>query len=298
MEPLLYAADTVYTLVFAAAAVLAALQSQRDLSLARRLVIFGAIIVTVRWGVWAITTDTNWPVRAVVGALIGATLFALVPGAIHWLSDRIKPSASKSESLLPGRPLLRLGYAAHDLNIRWPQSSISTETDDHKSPWAFLLKNIGGQKAINVELSFSTPIDLDSFPAELKSFAAFPNVEERDKGNYYVQLEWVLGKPTKTTVMGFKAENIRRIVTLSSDSSDILVFYPPVIQSILNLVVLNKAFVVGAKVDAERSAKMSAFSTEPTDKALELMSEYSRQIDHQMTIAVPDVDVSINTNSQ
>jgi hypothetical protein len=90
MEYVLYAADGVYTIIFMAAGVLAALHSQRDLRAARTLIIVGAIIVAARWTTWAISTESPWPVRGAVGALIGATLFVLIPSALRWLSERQK----------------------------------------------------------------------------------------------------------------------------------------------------------------------------------------------------------------
>jgi hypothetical protein len=103
MDFVLYAADSVYTLIFIVAAVLAALQSRRDLQVARSLVIAGAIIVAVRWTVWAVTTEAPWPVRGVVGALIGATLFVLIPAALHWLSERQRaanPEAAEAAGIV------------------------------------------------------------------------------------------------------------------------------------------------------------------------------------------------------
>jgi hypothetical protein len=58
-NPSLYAADCVYTLIFVVAAVLAALQSRRDLQVAWSLVVAGAIIVAVRWTVWATPCSTK-----------------------------------------------------------------------------------------------------------------------------------------------------------------------------------------------------------------------------------------------
>jgi hypothetical protein len=109
MEFVLYAADTVYTLLFAVAAVVGTLQSQRDIQAARTLVIIGAIIVAVRWSAWAVTTDVIWSVRGGVGAIIGATLFILIPAALHWLSERqqetspVPPVVTPSQNREPPR---------------------------------------------------------------------------------------------------------------------------------------------------------------------------------------------------
>ncbi len=92
MEPIFLAADTTYGLAFLVASVLAALQTQRDLRVAKPLVLIGVAIMGIRWGAWALTTDAGWPVRAVVGAIIGAALFALVPSALHWLNERLSPA--------------------------------------------------------------------------------------------------------------------------------------------------------------------------------------------------------------
>jgi hypothetical protein len=98
METVLLAVDTVCTLIFSAAAVLAAFKSQRDLRLARFLVIIGAMLMAVRWATWGFTTEVPWLMRGAVGALIGASLFVLLPGVLHWLSDRLTAEQTKAKS--------------------------------------------------------------------------------------------------------------------------------------------------------------------------------------------------------
>lgn len=101
MEPLLLAIDAIYGVILSVAAVLAALQSQRDLTIARSLIKIGAILMAVRWGAWAITTDVNWITRGMVGALIGATLFVLVPAAVHWITVRVSHDGSDAVQMAP-----------------------------------------------------------------------------------------------------------------------------------------------------------------------------------------------------
>lgn len=90
METILLAVDSVYGFIFLVVAVLAALNSNRDLTTAKRLVIVGAMLVAARWTVWAVTTEAPWPNRAVVGAIFGALLFTLVPAALLWIEERSK----------------------------------------------------------------------------------------------------------------------------------------------------------------------------------------------------------------
>jgi hypothetical protein len=91
MESLLYAADAVYGLLFLVAGVLAAFEPTRDhFRIARRLIIIGATIVAVRWSAWALVTDAPLTIRGAVGALIGATLFVLVPSSLHWFQARLE----------------------------------------------------------------------------------------------------------------------------------------------------------------------------------------------------------------
>lgn len=89
MEIIFYAADSVYGLLFLVAGVLAALEPKRDhLRITRNLVLIGSALVAARWSAWAITTDQPWEIRGIVGALMGAALFVLVPGVLHWLAER------------------------------------------------------------------------------------------------------------------------------------------------------------------------------------------------------------------
>ena len=89
MDSILVVADSIYGLLLLVATVLAALQSHRDLGIAKRLVILGAIVMAARWLTWSISTDTSWEYRAVAGALLGAALFTLVPAALHWIEERL-----------------------------------------------------------------------------------------------------------------------------------------------------------------------------------------------------------------
>lgn len=148
METFLLAVDSVYGLIFVAAAVLAALQSQRDIRLARGLVIVGATLMAARWSVWALTTEANWMTRGAVGALIGATLFILVPSAIHWLSDRIKPENSATEAQ-PDKPPAKA--AAELLKLE----------DLFRSDFGFLSVDSVINTTINIPLiQFQTTIDI------------------------------------------------------------------------------------------------------------------------------------------
>lgn len=111
MDTVLLAVDTIYGLIFLVAAVLAALQTQRDLVLARSLIIIGASFMALRWITWALVTEATWPARGLVGALIGAALFVLVPSSVHWVSDRIKqqtPPETKPPESTPSSMVLGL----------------------------------------------------------------------------------------------------------------------------------------------------------------------------------------------
>jgi hypothetical protein len=101
MEAILLAVDSVYGLIFLAVGVLAALQSHRDLTIAKKLVVVGVVLMVVRWSIWAVTTEFGWATRGTVGALLGAALFVLVPAALHWLEEKriaTAPSVANSQA--------------------------------------------------------------------------------------------------------------------------------------------------------------------------------------------------------
>lgn len=105
MESVLLAADTACGLLFLVAGVLAALQSQRDLAIAKWLIWIGAALMAIRWVGWAAATDTPMWARAVVGALLGGLLFALLPASIHWINDRQRGGDTPPhESIQPPPP--------------------------------------------------------------------------------------------------------------------------------------------------------------------------------------------------
>jgi hypothetical protein len=290
MENVLYAADAVYGLLFLVAGVLAALEPRRDhVRIARNLVIIGSVIVAVRWSTWAVTTEAPWPARGIVGALIGATLFILVPGVLHWLFERQQGVATEA------RPILRLSSPGPpNLQISWRPSVLFPETVEKKSPFVMSLKNIGIPKAIEIELSFSTPLDIEKLRATLKSSQTFPQMEVREHGNVYVPLEFSLGNVSQSMILEFRGENIRRVAALASDnSSEITVPYPPAIQNLLCLSLLDSAFKVGSQIDVEMRDRV--------DELRKLMEQHNQRKaeeelqarDRRMTIALPEVDVNI-----
>jgi hypothetical protein len=131
MGELFTAGDTAYTLLFVVAGVLAALESKRDLLVAKFLVIVGAIVLFIRWGVWAVITEQSWPVRVGVGAIIGALLLGLVPAAIHWLTDRAQASdhtPEASHTAAPNRASPPTGN--NNVNIGGDNSGVAVGTNN------------------------------------------------------------------------------------------------------------------------------------------------------------------------
>lgn len=120
MEPALLAADTIYVLIFAAAGVLAALTSHKDLALAKRLVLIGALLMAARWSAWAIFSETPWLFRAIAGAIIGAALFTLVPAAIKWIDARPRENRQKDFVPVPNIPSM----SNHEIK-RYAQSLVA-----------------------------------------------------------------------------------------------------------------------------------------------------------------------------
>ncbi len=126
MGDALLAVDTVYGIMFLVAGVLAAMQERRELVIAKWLVIGGAIVFLTRWGVWAMTTNAHWGVRAFAGAIIGAMLFALVPAAFHWLSDRA--NAAPPQQNKTNEALLRPPSGKGDATVNGTNNGVVTGT--------------------------------------------------------------------------------------------------------------------------------------------------------------------------
>jgi hypothetical protein len=89
MADIFSAADWVAALLFAGALAMTAL-SDKELRAAKLFVWIAVVLCMARWGVWAVITDSAWPIRAVVGALMGGFVFAAVPSAFQWISDHSK----------------------------------------------------------------------------------------------------------------------------------------------------------------------------------------------------------------
>ena len=80
-------ADWVAALLFAGALAMMAL-SEKDLKIAAVLIWIALVVTIVRWGLWAFLTDANWIVRGIVGATLGGFLFAGVPAALQWITNK------------------------------------------------------------------------------------------------------------------------------------------------------------------------------------------------------------------
>jgi hypothetical protein len=93
--------DWVGALLLAGALAMVAL-THKEMRVARLLLICGSVLTVVRWAMWSFVTDTGWPLRAIVGGVLGAMLLSTVPAFWHWTRDResaLKPIASGSVSL-------------------------------------------------------------------------------------------------------------------------------------------------------------------------------------------------------
>jgi hypothetical protein len=92
-------ADILYVLLFGVAGVMAVLEP-KEVRAAKVIVFFATAMFALRWITWAMMSDDNWVIKAVVGALVGAFLFGGAPLAWKWLSGRQEtPSQASKEDL-------------------------------------------------------------------------------------------------------------------------------------------------------------------------------------------------------
>ncbi len=80
--------------------------THREMAAARRLLIVGSLVVIVRWTSWAVITDSEWLVRALIGAAFGALLFAGVPALWEWSKERENSQAIQAQTTPSSLPAL------------------------------------------------------------------------------------------------------------------------------------------------------------------------------------------------
>jgi hypothetical protein len=297
MTEILPAIDIIYGLLFTFAVGMAAL-THREIKAARGVAIAATLLLAVRWGVWAFVTDQPWYLRALGGALVGGFIFGAIPAGLQWISDKSEPGGQTQKqvnAIALGLPVVRFGYLASDLQVKWPQSELLPQTNDQKSPFAIIIKNVGKQDVHDLEVAFSTSIETERVKGLLTSSRMFADVTATETGDVYVPLEWVLGKPSKTTAIGFGGENKKRLAVLSSREADnaVTVNFPPAIKNILSVVLLDQAYTAGEAIDAEMRKAQDETTRLLVDGDQPKIIEHFKALRKQGLIRVPDVTMHL-----
>ncbi len=119
MADVLSALDWIAALLFAGALGMIAL-TDKEIRVARTLVLVAVGLFVVRWGAWALMSDSPWYIKALVGACVGAFLFGAIPPALRWILEKSTPAGHIPipGTILPGGT----GGAATPLqnSILWP----------------------------------------------------------------------------------------------------------------------------------------------------------------------------------
>jgi hypothetical protein len=154
------------------------------------------------------------------------------------------PSAEEPAPKTP-RPLLQISYIARDVQIKWPTTELLAENNEHKSPFAIIVRNIGDKKAFNIKLKFGMPISRDKILEIIKTSNIFPNMTTSQSGSLQITTDFLLNKPHKTIIPELEGENIRGAATLSEQNGDnaLEAPYPGALENSLNLIILSRAFV-------------------------------------------------------
>jgi hypothetical protein len=106
MADVLSVLDWIAALLFAGAIGLIALTPE-EIKVASILVWIAAILFAVRWVMWALITECSWQIRIIVGAVVGAFLFGVLPPSLKWISDKSirKDGSNEIAASLPEQPI-------------------------------------------------------------------------------------------------------------------------------------------------------------------------------------------------
>ena len=79
--------DTIAGVLLAGALTMIAL-THKEMRAARILIALTVVTVTARWEIWALITNDQWPLRAFIGAVLGAVMLAGSPALWQWSKHR------------------------------------------------------------------------------------------------------------------------------------------------------------------------------------------------------------------
>jgi hypothetical protein len=87
MEDAFIAFDTIAAFLLAASLAMVVF-THRELRVARLLLALCALVISVRWTMWAMTIEHPWWVRAVAGAILGAAILGGLPALWKWSKEK------------------------------------------------------------------------------------------------------------------------------------------------------------------------------------------------------------------
>ncbi len=151
--------DWVGALLLAGALAMVAL-THKEMWVARLLLLSGSFLTIIRWAMWSFVTDARWPLRATVGAVLGALLLAAAPALWQWTRER---EASHAGDAVDGPPKVRPEIPQHlTRSLAYDNISITLTQENNSSA----LRGIGGiinnvgQDTIHARIQNFVPIRL------------------------------------------------------------------------------------------------------------------------------------------
>ena len=196
-------------------------------------------------------------------------------------------------SLGTAPPILRISYPRIDNPIKWQISSIFPETHESKSPFNFAINNVGGSKAIDIEILFRISIGFDNVRQDIERSGVFHEIEISNN-EFRIPLEFVLGRATKTTFVGVSGDNIRRINSIDAGAGSANVDYPLPIQNLLSIMILSRSFIASKKyTDLNRAVNAEQLSKLFAEKNRGQLIELHKKSDEVLTVECPDVFIEI-----
>jgi hypothetical protein len=248
--------------------------------------------------VWEFARTWGSPrrIKSVASAGSGVAAIALV-ALYFWLAPEAPPIPTAHEPANPTRfvqPVLSLIPVERDAHISWPSPQTAPKTNDGKSPFALVVRNIGGSRALHLEARFFTSLTSSALVAELHRSRVFPDMTT-ENNELQLPLVKVRNRVSFQSNFGFISETIKRVemIDFTDNKNESLIEYPGIIQSLLDLWILSNGFSQGER-EIDRGWHDSRLPSLLTEDNKGELVEYFRKMQGTHLVLCPDVSISLH----
>ena len=251
------------------------------------------LLVLIRFGAWLIIAQ--WPIsrKVIIAVIICGAIGAIWALLIGWVECR--------EKAIVVRPVLRIRPVTATVQLEWIDKTIFPSKHDGKSPFSFILTNIGNARAIDVEMVFRAPLGIQEIQAELQSSGVFPGFDIKDDK---VTVPLQFGKQFSRVTLPLGSDDVRAIDSLDFESghNEKFVEYPLKTQNGLIIWLVSRSYNLGqvrhSKWIQDMQAQEKLFKEKGQIKWTEMWAEYNlqklQQRQREGVLVCPEITVTIS----